>query len=217
MRSMWGRPAILGTVAVLALTAQVLGRVASESRTDLAAAKSFQQNDEVALAIEHYRRAIRWSFPSNPYSAEAVSALRAIAMESEAEGDTAVALSAWRSLAAGLGATRFLFSGSDPELEHARDQIARITVIHRSAPIDANLSAEQLVADHRRLLRGEISPDPWWGALLLSGMATWVGALALMARRGFDAAGRFLWKGAQGPLCGAIVGFVSFALGLLFA
>ena len=49
------------------------------------------------------------------------------------------------------------------------------------------------------------------------GMAVWVGALALMAWRGFDSAGRFHWASARGPLWGAILGFVSFTLGLLFA
>lgn len=217
MKRPWERPGILVTVILLGLVAQVLGRATSESSADLAAAKAFQRDERVELAIEHYRRAIRWSFPSNPHATDALSTLRAIAVQAEAEGQTRVALSAWRSLLGGLEATRFLFSGLDPERENARAQIARLVAIHRRAGIDANLSTEQLAADHQSLLDREISPKPLWGALLLSGMAAWIGALSLMAWRGFDATGRFHWTRARGPLWGVVVGFVSFTLGLLFA
>ncbi|MGB8332394.1 MAG: hypothetical protein WCE62_19880 [Polyangiales bacterium] len=217
MKRRWERPAIVATVAALALAAQLVGRAASESRANLTAAMGFEQNQHVALAIEHYRRAIRWSFPFSPYRGDAVSALRAIATRSEANGDLSAALSAWRSLAAGLAASRFLYSAADPELDQARDQIARLIVVDRSAAIDANLSVEQLVVYHRRLLDEQISPDPWWGTLLLMGMVVWVGALLVMARLGFDSSGRFRWTSAKGPLSTAAVGFVLFALGLLFA
>jgi hypothetical protein len=169
------------------------------------------------LAVEHYRRAIRWSLPLSPHTAEAVSALQSIAAQLEEDGDVAGALLAWRSLSGGLAATRFLYAGSNPVREDANDQIARLVALDRSAAIDANLNAEQLRADHRRLLSEEVSPDPWWGTLLLLGMAMWVGALVLLATRGFDLSGRFHWASARGPIWGALIGFVSFTLGLLFA
>ncbi|NND29104.1 MAG: hypothetical protein HKN97_10990 [Myxococcales bacterium] len=53
--------------------------------------------------------------------------------------------------------------------------------------------------------------------MLLLGMAAWVGALVVLARRGFDSAGRLDWPRARGPVWGAMLGFVSFAVGLLFA
>jgi len=155
--------------------------------------------------------------PLSSNTAEAVSALESIAAELEADDDVAGALLAWRSVSGGLAATRFLYSGTNPARENANEQIARLIATDRSAAIDANLSREQLAADHRRLLDEEVSPDPWWGTLLLLGMATWVGALILLARRGFDSAGRFRWAAARGPIWGALAGFVSFALGLLFA
>lgn len=217
MRPFWGRPPIVAGLAIVALLALVLGRVASESRTELAAANAYHEEGQIALATEHYRRAIRWAFPLSPYTAEAIAALESLAERLEADGDAPGALSTWRSLSGGLAATRYLYSGSHPARENANDQIARLLATHQSTAVDANLSVEQLAADHRRLLSEEISPDPWWGALLLLGMSVWVGALAVMARRGFDSAGRFRWASARGPLWGAFVGFVSFALGLLFA
>jgi len=209
--------ALAAIVATIVLAMLVLGRVAFESQADLVAANAYRDDDRIPLAIEHYRRAIRWWFPFSPFASDAVSALKSIASRSEADGDIAGALSAWRSLAGGLAATRFLYSGSSPELEHAHDEIARLVAMDRSAAIDANLSIEQLEAAHRRLLGVRVSPDPWWGTLLLLGMVVWVGALALMAWRGFDASGRLRWRSARGPLWGAVIGFASFVLGLLFA
>ncbi len=217
MKFIWERPSIIAAVTAIALLALVLGRVTSESRTELAAANAYRDNDRVASAVEHYRRAVRWSLPLSPQTAEAVSALESIAAQLEADGDVAGALLAWRSLSGGLAATRYLYSGSNPARENANDQIARLVAMDGRAAIDATLSVEQLTADHRRLLTEEVSPDPWWGTLLLLGMAVWVGALVLMAWRGFDSTGRFRWASARGPLGGALVGFVSFVLGLLFA
>lgn len=211
------RPGVAVAVVFVTLGALLLWRVASESSAELAAAHAYRQEDQLAPAVEHYRRAIRWSLPLSPNTVEAVSALESIAAQLEADGEVAGALLAWRSLAGGLAATRFLYSGSNPSRENASDQIARLMAMNRSAAIDANLSTEQLAADHRRLLSDEVSPDPWWGTLLLLGMAVWVGALVLLAWRGFDSAGRFRWAAARGPIWGALVGFVSFALGLLFA
>jgi hypothetical protein len=217
MKLVWERPGIIAAIAIVGLVALVLGRVASESRTELAAANTHRDNDRIALAVEHYRRAIRWSLPLSPQTVEAVSALESIAAQLEADGDVAGALLAWRSLSGGLAATRHLYSRPNPVRENASNQIARLVATDRSAAIDANLSVQQLTADHRRLLAEQVSPDPWWGTLLLLGMAVWVGALVLVAWRGFDSDGRFRWASARGPLWGALVGFISFTLGLLFA
>ena len=212
-----GGPSIVGAIATIALVALVLGRVASESRAELSAANAYRQDDQLSRAVEHYRRAIRWSFPLSAHTEEAVSALESIARQLEADGDLDGALLAWRSLSGGLAATRFLHAGSNPAQENANDQIARLAAMDRSAAIDATLSTDQLVSDHRRLLSEKVSPDPWWGTLLLLGMAVWVGSLVIMAWRGFDSTGRFRWAAARGPLWGAIIGFFSFTLGLLFA
>jgi hypothetical protein len=203
--------------AIIAVLALLFGRVASESRDELDAARAYRQDDRSDRALEHYRRSIRWALPLSPYHAEAVSELESLAMELEVEGDTELALLAWRSLSGGLAATRTFYSGSQPARERANDQIARLLAMDRSAAVDARLSAEQLAADHRRLLSDQLSPDPFWGLALLSGMAVWVGALVLLARSGFDSTGRFHWATARGPVWGALLGFVSFALGLLFA
>jgi hypothetical protein len=100
---------------------------------------------------------------------------------------------------------------------NANVQIARLMAEDRAPGIDTGSSEEQLAADHLRLLSERVSPNPWWGSLLLLGMTGWIVALLSLVRRGFDSSGRFRWTGARAPLGGAVIAFVSFALGLLFA
>ena len=217
MKTLGQHPVILATVAILAFVVLIIGRVAAQSRAELALAQASRQGGDDARAIEHYRRALRWSFPLGRQTTEAELALESIARASEAEGNIARALLAWRSLAGSLAATRFLYLRTDPARDKAKDEIARLLSLDRSAAIDAGLDAEKLAADHRRLLGDEPSPDSFWGTLLLLGFAIWTGSLVVLARTGFDSDGRLQWVSARGPLWGALAGFASFVLGLLFA
>jgi hypothetical protein len=207
----------LAVTVIVVLTAGVLVRVSTMARNELVTADGHRRAGDAPLAIEHYRRAIRWSYPMNRHSGEAITALQSLARELEADGDRAGALLAWRSLSGSVASTRFLYGGSDQVRRGANGQIARLVAIDGSAAIDATLSEEQLAADHRRLLEEDGSPDAFWSTLLLLGMATWACALLVLAGRGFDSEGRVKWASARAPLWGALVGLVSFGLGLLFA
>ncbi len=211
------RPGLWAAVVLVGLVGAIYFRVASSSRHELTAAQAQREGGNADLAIEHYRRAIRWHAPLNPHSAKARSELEALARQLEADGQRGRALRAWRSLSGGVAAARFLYSGEDPARSRANAEIARLMALDRNASIDRRLTEEQLAADHLRLLEELGSPSPWWTTLLLLGMAAWVGALFVMAWRGFDSSGRFEWASARVPLLSALVGFVSFALGLLFA
>lgn len=217
MTSIYRHPGFLATVVIVVLTIASFERVATSSREELALANAHRQQGDIELAVEHYRRAIRWSYPMNPHAAAAVIALQATGRRLEAEGDRAGALSAWRALSGGLASTRFLYASDDTTRRNANAEISRLIAMDRDAAIDQRLSDEQLAADHRRLLDDDARPNPWWSTLLLLGMATWASALFLLARRGFDSDGRFEWASARTPLWGALVGLVSLGLGLLFA
>lgn len=217
MRPSPEHPGVLAFVAILAFAAVVVGRAVCEARSELAEAETYRQTGETTRAIEHYRRTLRWSFPLSSHTEDAIVALESIARQSEASGDVATSLLAWRSLAGGLTATRFLYSGGAPARATAEEEIARLLALHRAAAIDANLSDPQLIADHRRLLGRTASPDPWGGTLLLVGFAGWIGCLIVVTRRGFDPSGHLRWSSARGPLWGALACFVAFGVGLLLA
>lgn len=217
MRLARPRTQIVALVTLLGLLALVLSRVASEARSELDVADAYRDEGRVGAAVEHYRRALRWSYPLSSVEKVAVSRLEVIAAQFEAEEDWAAALMAWRSLSGGLAATRSFYVAENPNRAHANLQIARLAAMEHRAGIDAGSSEAQVAADHLRLLSEDVSPDPWWGSLLLFGMAGWVGALAIVARRGFDTAGRLRWSTARVPVSAAMIGFISFVLGLLFA
>lgn len=209
--------AVLALLGVVTLAGIIVGRAAISSRTELELATDYRQSGQLDRATEHYRRCLRWSFPFSPARGQALAGLEALAAELEASGDRAAALLAWRSLLGGVAASRFMYSGGDPAVEHAKDEIARLLALDGGAPIDANLGAERLAADHRRLLDRQVSPHPLWGTILLLGFAVWIGSLVLVINRGFDRAGKPSWPAIRAPLSGALAGLVSFVVGLLFA
>jgi hypothetical protein len=211
------RGSLLAVLVLVALAILMVGRTVSRARAELGVADAHRQEGEIALAIEHYRRTLRWSFPFSPYTPAAIAALESIAGELENAGDGPGALLAWRSLAGGLAASRSSYVRTSDARDMAKDQIARLLSVHSDAAIDSSLSADKLEADHRRLLDEEASPDPLWSTFLLLGFAAWIGSLVLVIRQGFDSTGRPAWAGARRPLWGALLGFGAFVLGLLFA
>ena len=209
----WG----LAALVILAVLALVGWRLVSEGRAELAKAATHHEAGQVTRASEHYRRSLRWSLPFGPTRAEAIGGLESLARSAEADGDRAGALLAWRSLLGGLAARRFLYSPANPSRERAKDELARLVALDEKAAIDAGLSPERVGAEHRDLLDREASPDPLWGTFLLAGFALWIVSLVLLIRRGFDPRGRPRWPEARTPIWGALVGFASFVLGLIFA
>lgn len=217
MKALRPNAALLALLSVVTLAGIMMGRAVTSSRAELETAAAHRQNGQLARATEHYRRSLRWSFPFSPSRSKAVSGLESVATELEDAEDRAGALLAWRSLVGGVAASRFMYSGRDPAVERAKDEISRLLALERGAAIDANLSAERLAVDHRRLLDRQVSPHPLWGTVLLLGFAVWIGSLVLVINRGFDRAGKLLWPAARAPLAGALVGLVSFVAGLLLA
>ena len=211
------RPRIFGTLVGGILVVLVAARTVSESRAELVTADGYEERGEVMRALEHYRRAMRWTFPLNPYPARAAAALRSMAKSLEGEERIDDALLAWRSIAGSSAATRFLYSTTNPVREEASHEIARLMAAHQRAGIDVGADSEQLAAEHWALFQQDASPDPFWGTLLLIGFAAWVGSLVLTASRGFDATGRLRWATARAPLSWALAGLVVFVSGMFFA
>lgn len=217
MKGLRQRRWMLGALIAATVVTLVAIRTVSQSRSELMTATSYDQAGDVMGALEHYRRAMRWSFPLNPYPARAAVALRRLAKAFELEGRIDDALLAWRSIAGSAAATRSLYSTTNTMREEAREEIARLVTAHQRTGMDAGADPEQLVAEHRALFDRGAWPDPFWGTVLLLGFAGWLGGLALGASRGFDATGRLQWATARAPFSGALVGFVAFVVGMLLA
>lgn len=216
MKYLRDRPWVFGVLAAMVLMGLVILRTVTQSRFELATADAYVQHGNEMRALQHYRRAMRWSLPLNPYPGRAATSLRVMAKELANEGRVDDALLAWRSIAGSSTATRFLFSISNPPGDEARNEIARLMAVGERPGVDSEAAVGETEAAHRALLEEDMSPDPFWGTLLLFGFAAWVGALVVTASRGFDPAGRLEWAKARAPLSGALAGFLAFVLGMLF-
>lgn len=206
----------VASLALFGVIAVVLIRVSVEAKREIASAQGCEHRDDFRAAIDHYRRALRWSFPLSPFEAEAVKGLTRIAERKEAVGDVQGALLAWRSLLGGIASTRSLVSGTPAEVGRAKTEIARLMA--RRAAGEESRSARVEDARVRRIeLDSRLGPKRVWSAFLLFGFALWLASLVALIRRGFDEAGHPRWPAARAPLLAALAGFSSFVLGLFFA
>lgn len=211
------RTVLILIVTIVATVAFVAGRTARQAHLELAAAGNALRKEAPRRAIDHYRRALRWSPPFTSQEQRAIEALESIAEAAERVGDRETALLAWRSVVGGVAASRFLYSSRSSARERASDQIARLAALEDGPPIDAAASQARRQAMYRQLLQSEAAPHPFWATMLLVGFFVWIFSLAVLTRRGFDSAGRFSWSDARSALTVASLGLASFLLGLVFA
>ena len=196
--------------AVVFLPIFVVGvRSIQTAHAELAAGRIDQSEGRSVRAIEHYRRAMRWTFPFSPYPDRAADALRELAVALEDQQDTQGALLAWRSIAGSSAATRSFWAGESPLRREAVEAIARLSGPSSEDPYLARLAGSS---------KGfSTSVSARWGTALVLGFAVWVGGLWLTASRGFDASGTLRWVRARRSLAIALTGFALFIVGMLFA
>lgn len=193
--------AILGVLlAVLAV------RVVTGSRAELARGQSFEIAGNVDGAMLAYRRAVRLYAPGNPYGPRALERLFGIARRAEAEGDTARALAAYRSIRGGILAARSVYVPHAAPLARAEARIAAL-----SSPSERGRRATlEALSDPQ-------GPALGWTLLLLLGWLSWTGAAFAFAQRAIDQEDRLVLGAARvwGTLF--VVGFGVFVIGMAMA
>jgi hypothetical protein len=210
-------PVFVVGIVLMTIISTVVIRAALESRAELSMGLEYERAGEPLRAIAHYRRALRWSLPFDGRTEHALESMRSLARSFEARGQIDDALVAWRSILGGVAATRFIATRRRPHREEAIEEIARLVAEHQRTGIDADTDFVELVAEHRELLEKGTSPHPVWGTMLLVGFAGWLTGLMLTASRGFAPSGRLQWQRARVPLTAALLGWMVFVLGLVWA
>lgn len=195
---------VAGTLLAIALLS-VPARIVFQARGELASAEAALASNDDIRAVDHFRRTLRWSLPLFNHEDEAIAGLERIARSREVAGDRAGALLAWRSLLGGLESTRSLYGVADPAVKRAKNEIARLAVAKGEAD------------RYRTLLDRDVTPDALGATLLLFGFSMWLASLILLIGKGFDEVGRLRLRAARAPVLGAIAGFASFVIGLVFA
>lgn len=211
---------LIGRVSILlgALLAVLAVRVVVGSQDELHLAEQQRGRGDLDTAIVHYRRAIRFYAPGNPYVSDALVSLARIAREAERTGEATRALAAWRAVHAGILASRSFYVPHRDALVEADAHIAALTAVD-PPPIDvANGEAGRRRAYLAALVRARDSdPSLFWTLVLLMGFAAWLsGALGLVLR-GIDLEARLVQPGARRFAMLMVGGFFAFVVGLALA
>lgn len=176
------------TIVVVAIVVGgvLYGRTLLESRAALREAEQLRTND-VWASIVHYRHAIEWYSPLNPYSAEAVDALWSIAQSSpDTDEGNALALAALESLRTGLMVTRSFYTPYGDRVDAIERRIADLRT-RQLAQADVDEVRYQL--DLLRASR-QRAPNPFWSVFTVIAFLGWLVTTWRAFKGIFDESGR---------------------------
>jgi hypothetical protein len=209
--------AIVVALASLAVLLVVMtARALLEARAETAEATLALKRGDVDDALVHLRNGARWDAPFNGYARDARARLEQLAAASEARGERARALAAYRSLHAAIMATRSFYTPHREQLARADDKIASLMASEPPAAIDAQRSEADRKADYLELLEAH-DPNPFGVLLAFAGFVTWVGSAVVFLSWGVDREGRILRAVAKRSVLCLLLGWIAFAVGLRIA
>lgn len=177
------RPGLLVRATVVILLAGVVlawGRAVVESRRFADWGDEAVAGEDWQSAVLHYRHAVQWHAPIGSASQRAFDALIAIGDERREAGDTEGALIAYRSARFGTMATRHVWTPRAAQLPELHQTIGALMAEQTGDTADAERFTAQLDAWRDR------APNPVLGLLASAGFAAWLGALVVVALRGFE-------------------------------
>ena len=208
-------------VHVALLSAVLLGafavRVVTSAAAELRAGDAYRVHGQLEAALVHYRRAARWYAPGSPYHVQALSKLGAIGAQAERDGDSELALSAYRAIRAAIMSTRSFYIPERARLVAADERIATLMAAQPAPPMDAGKSRAQLRAEHLALLSEDPGPSVLWSIVLLIGFAAWVFGAFAFTMRAIDDEDRFIRREVLRWGAVIAIGFGLFVLGLSLA
>ena len=212
------RSTLARLAGILLVVLIVLGaKVAVAGRAELDEGLRAEAAGELDAAIAHHRRAVRWFLPVAPWADTALERLLAIGAAAEEDGDPALALSAYRSVRAGVMAGRSLWIPHGEVLRRADERIAQLMAAGDVPPSDARLDAEGREARYLELLEEDRDPALGWALLALLGFGLWIAGAYGVFTRALDRDDRFVETELRTWGTVFVLGFGCFALGLALA
>ncbi|MEZ4223972.1 MAG: hypothetical protein R3B13_23690 [Polyangiaceae bacterium] len=186
---------------VLALGLFTLRQVSDGEAEMRASDRAFNQ-DDLALATLHARRAATAFAPGAPHVDRAYRRLEAIATGAEATSRQAEATAAWRAMRSAALETRHLWVTMPRQLQQANDNLARLQVSAEQG--DQEDRARRLERAQRELAAND-APDGRWLLALSLGFLLALAGLAGVGLRGVTPNGSLDRRGARwGALVSAV-------------
>ena len=153
---------LIGTMIVVALLVAVWVRVYWGGCASYRTGMMHLEKDASIRAVTYFDRAIHWYAPFNPWVEKSARRLWEIGQEAEKEGDTKLALIAYRTIRRGFYAARSVYQ---PGKEWIRRSEAQIDHLVRAE--SGELPSSQETRD----------PDVFWSIVVLIGLFGWIGSI----------------------------------------
>jgi hypothetical protein len=166
MNSLELRRVATGLLVVVAFLGALLARIVLEGEAAMTESdRAFHRGDVRQAAVEARRAAVLYA-PGARHVRAAYERLRAIAVGSEAQGDTASARFAWRVVRGSILETRHVTTPFRGLLEEANRELARLDLVDLSPALDKELARRRAL----QVLGEEEGPKTGWSLVLLAGL-----------------------------------------------
>jgi hypothetical protein len=171
--------------------------------------------DEARL---HYERTIKFHTPLSPITSRAIERLWQLGATAEEQGNTPLALAAYRSLRSSLYAIQSVYSPyHHPWIPNSESKIAALMAhtVTTAQPNTAPRAQDSAVFLHQ--LQRPTGPRLGWAIVTEIGFLGWIGATVGFIWRASTPTGGWAWRPSLLWGGGGVVCFTLWIIGMLFA
>mgnify|MGYP006286786491 FL=1 len=127
--------------------------------------------DNKVSAITFFDRSLHWYAPFNPHFDQSAQHLWDMAVQAEREGDTQLALMAFRSICRGLNASRSFFTPKTQLIRRCRVKIEGL--MNQKVDGQTERSVGKPLSEHQK----HAEPNVFWSVMLSIGLFGWIGSV----------------------------------------
>jgi hypothetical protein len=152
----------------------VWGRVYYGSCQSYREGMAHLENQELVRAVTYFDRSIHWYTPFNPWVRKSSQRLWEIGENAERDGDTRLALIAYRTIRQGFYAARSVYQPGKDWIRRSEQRIAQL-VRQETGALPPSLPSQEMQ-----------DPDVFWSIVVVLGLFGWVGSVSgfIMAQWG---------------------------------
>lgn len=192
-------------------------KVRKESRQEYARAEAEYRNGRQREAVLHYERTIKWYTPYSRDVRHAVSRLWDIGAQADANQDASLALYAYRSLRAGLYATRSFYQPYQEWIPKCDARIVDLMAIEKAGPNAEPSEVDKHRERFARMYAREVGPTLGGSILTIIGFFGWVGTTLGFIWFGLSTDDKWLLRPCVLWGSGVVIFFTAWVFGLLLA
>jgi tetratricopeptide (TPR) repeat protein len=174
---------------------------------------------DLAEAITHYQRSIKWYLPGAPFGNRSAEGLWEIGEAAQERGDQETALTAFQELRSSFYAARSFYTPGKEWIEKCNQKLAVLMAEREvsSSEKKKKASLEELRQKHLDILGQKDRPDYFWSIVLEIGFFGWVGAVVGFIMQVFRGEKGFVVRRALGWGSLFLISYATWIIGMLKA